>query len=244
MVGGVLVKAHGGFQLRNDLGDDGGVFHQLLPGDLGQEAAKLPIDPFPGQMVQKLRQCQHGPFRLWLRGEIIGHGEPHPPQNPQGVLPEAGLRVSHAAKDPLLQVLFSAKRVLKPPLGGPGHGVHRKIPAGQILADVRYKFHPVRVPVVGIGPFLSEGGALHYPFLRHHSYGAVLFARQHQILVMEKGFHFLRGGGGAEVKVVGLLSQKPVPDAAAHAVGFKSRLLQGLQASGHGSGDQHDASCR
>ena len=101
MVGGVLVKAHRGPQFRDDLGDDGAIMEQLLLVDFGQEATEFPENPFPGQVVQQSRQRQHGPFRFRFRGQTVGDGEPQPPQNSQGILPESGFRVAHTAQNAL-----------------------------------------------------------------------------------------------------------------------------------------------
>ena len=129
--------------------------------------------------------------------------------------------------------------VLQAPGRRIGHGIDGEIPPGQILAEIRDKFHPVRVAIVGVCPFLPEGGDLYDAKVRHDPHRSVLLSGQHQGVVPEQGLHLAGGRGAAQVKVVGCLPQQAIPDAAAHAVDLLTGGFQDLHAPTHRRRDQH-----
>ena len=241
VVGRMLVKVQRRPQLRNRRRHNPPEPEQILPSRRGQQAAHLLKNPFPGQRVQQRGQTLHGRHGGHVRRQGKPGRKPGAPQNPQGVLPEAGLRVPHRPQNAPAQVLPAAEGVGKAPGGGISHGVDGKVPPGQILPQVGDEPDPVRVPVVPVAPFPAEGGDLHHAVAGDHAHGAVLFPGQHQLPVRKHRLRLGRQRRGTQIVVMGRQPQHRIPDASAYGVAGKARRLQRVHAPGHVGGKLHDA---
>ena len=151
---------------------------------------------------------------------------------PQGVLPKAPGGFPHTAQRFSLQVLPAPHGVKKSPPGVPGHGVDGEIPPGKVCLHLPDKGHPVRMPVVGIGPVGAVGGHLPVFPLQPDGKGAVAQAGGDYLPAGKDRLHLLRPGGGAKVPVLGRKAQETIPDAAPHRPGLVSRPFQPLQNRG------------
>ena len=226
-MGGTLVKGNRGGQLRHRPGENRGIEGHGIHRQQGQNPAQLGIDPLPGQAVQQRRQGKHGIQGLLFRGQPKSQGKPDPPKDPQGILPEPGVRDPHRPEDFSFQVLPPPKGVAVPGALRPGNGVHRKVPAGKVLPDIPHKGHPVRMAAVGIAAVSAEGGDFHHSPGGDYADGAVLFPGGDKAPVREHRLRLLRFRVGAQVVVVGGKPQQAVTDTAPHRPGLKAGQTEG-----------------
>ena len=158
--------------------------------------------------------------------KAVHSSEAKRPQNAQGILRKALLRVSHRPQNARLQVGLPAERVRQPQCGMAGHGVHRKIPPGQVLRQAGGKGHRIRVAAVAVPKLHPVGGDLVGSALLHQGLGAVGEAGGQQPLALEHLGHLLRQGAGAQIPIVGRPAKQTVPHAAAHRPGLITGAVQ------------------
>ena len=189
-----------------------------------EETLQLHPDPLRGDLTQIGGPVYHGSLGLRLHGKSQPGGEAEAPEDPQGVLPEAGLRRAHRPQDPGGQIRPAPPGVREAPPQVHGHGIDGEVPAGQILRQGTGELHPFRVAVVQIVPIPAEGGDL-YPPAAAHGDSAVLQPCG-QGAGSEQLQHRLRQGVGGHVPVPRRTSQQQVPHRAAHAPCLVPRRLQ------------------
>ena len=229
MVAVALVEAHAGRDLRQEHRQHVRIVQQHRQ---DMPAAQRPVhlrqDALRGDICQQRRRLMEGGGGARFDGKAQHGGKPQRPQDAQGVLPEAALRVAHAPQNARFQILPPAEQVgdLPPPVHG--HGVHRQVAAAEIVLQPPGERHRVRAAVVGVRPVGAEGGHLDAHALRPDSHRPVLQPRGDGAAVKQRQ-HLLRAGGGGHVPVAGHAPQQRVPDAAAHGEGRKARVFQTLQ---------------
>ena len=229
MVAVPLVEAHAGRDLRETHPQHVRVVQQHRQDKCAaQEPIQLRQDALRGDIRQQRRLSPQRGGGGRFDGEAQHGGKPQRPQNPQGVLLKAAFRVAHTAQDAVLQILPPAEQVGDMPPHVHRHGVHRQIPAAQVVLQCIGKSHRVRAAVIGVRAVGAEGGDLKGHSLRPDGDGAVAQPRGDGIAA-EQGEHLLRPGGGGHVPVGGHAPQQRVADAAAHGAGGKPRPLQRLQ---------------
>ena len=220
----LLIIAHGGLQTGNqeryDLREGAEYpaharaaeeLEQLLPYALGG-------DPLQGRI-----EGADGGFGFRLDGEIQDGGEAEGPQDPQGVLPEAKRRSPDAADKPGGQIRPASVEIQDVSLRITGHGVDRKIPAGQILVNPVHKADRIGMAVIGIIPIDPIGCDFIGNMIQDHRQRSVFQAGFHQMLAGENAPHLLRESRGTQIPVAGDTAQERIPDAAAHGIGRKAR---------------------
>jgi hypothetical protein len=229
MVPVVLVKAHAGQHLRQKHPQHLRIVQQHRQHmAAAQQLVHLRPDALRRDIRQQRRrlpQRRGGPL---LDGKAQHRGEPQRPQDAQRVLLKPPFRFSHAPQDARLQVLPPAVQVddLPPPVHG--NGVHRQVPAAQVVLQPAGKRHRVRPPVVGVVPVRAERGHLDGHLPRPDGHRPVLQPRGDGIPRKQRE-HLLRPGGSGHVPVPRHAAQQRVPHAAAHGEGGKSRVLQPFQ---------------
>ena len=132
--------------------------------------------------------------------------------------------IANAADNHFLHILLAPEKVHQAVFFVVSHGVHREIPAFQILGEKGGEGHFLRVAAVLIFPVQPVGRHLVALPVQKDRHGPVLDSRIDSFF--EKIFHLLRKGRGRDVPVVGRPSQETVPDATAHRIGLKPMLLQ------------------
>ena len=240
-----LVEAHHGQQLRPEDAEDVRERPQdrRRPG-ARQQLEKLRPDPLRGDVLQKLPLLVDGLRRRGLDLQLQRRREAEPPEDAQGVLPEAPARLPHAAEPPPLQVRPAPEGVpeLSPEVHG--HGVDGEVPAGQVLLQGAGEGHRVRTAVVAVLPVDAVGRHLHRAARRPDRERAVLQARGLGAGGEDRR-RLLRQGAGGHVPVLRAPSRqaapvpKAVPDAPAHAPRLVARRLQGPQDRLHIPRDLH-----
>ena len=201
---------HGGGPLRR----------QQLP-DLGE-------DPLRRNGTEVLPRRGEGSSGLRLDGKAQHRRKAQPPEDAQGVLPEAPRRFPHAADAPRRQVLPAMEGVPQLPPEGEGHGIDGEVPPGQVLGQGIRESDALRVAVVGVVPVPAEGGDLRAS-VRPPDGDRPVPQPRGQGIRPEEGQGLLRPGGGGDVPVPRRSAQEGIPYAAAHAVGLMPRALQRLQ---------------
>ncbi len=151
------------------------------------------------------------------------------PQDAQRVLRHAGAGLPHRADQALLQVFDAAYMVHQACVRVPGQGVDGEVPPQHILFQGAGEGDRVRVPAVAVGAVLAVGGDLNGHALPDQGEGAVLEPNIQQLFPGQGGLHFLRRCLGGDVKVRGTLTQAGIPDAAAHQISLKARIVQASQ---------------
>ena len=224
-----LGKAHHVQHLRPEHADDLWVRPQgLRRTGGGQKSFQFGPDPLRGDQGQQGPVGPEAPVCLLLHRKAQGRGEPHPPEDPQRVLPEPPVRLPHAPQQPGVQVRPAAQGVRQFTPEVQSHGVDGEVPAAQVLLQRVGEGHGLGTPVVPVGPVPAEGSYLHHSAGGPDGDGAVGQARGHGP-VPEDGEDPLRHRGGGHVPVLGRPAQEAVPHAAAHAPSPKARPLQGRQ---------------
>ena len=170
-----LVEAHHRQQFRPEHADH---IH-ILPQNLrrpyaAQQLEELHLNPLSGDVPQEFpvvvdaRPCGR------VNGKAQYRCEPQSPQNAQGILLKAAVRVTHAAQDAPLQVLPSAEGVPQLSPEVQRHGVDREVPPRQVLLQRAGEGDVLRPPVVVVFAVHPVGGDLHRLVLHADRHRTVL----------------------------------------------------------------------
>ena len=207
----------------------------------GKAAAGQVFFPLGGDPLPGYRRCLPGKRLPGPKGLLL-HPEPQfrckagTPQDAQGIFPKPTVRIPHTAQQPVCQIPPAIKGILEVTLAAQCHGIHRKIPPGQIFPERRHKPHRFGVPVILIYPVRPEGGHLQHTALGHNADGAVLAPVLHQPVIPEQFRRAVGRTGHRQVVVMHRPSQQPIPDAAAHQPGLFALLFQALHRLCHPDG--------
>ena len=203
---------------------------ELRPGG-EEDLFQLGLDPLPGDLVQHPGVPGQGGGRLRLQGKAQLGGEADRPQQPQAVLPEAPVRVPHAADQPRSQVGLPSEGVRYGPVPGQGHGVDGKVPPGQVLPKAHAEGHGIGPPAIPVALLPAEGGDLQRHVPQKDGDGAVPEAGGEG--PGKEGQDLLRQGRGGHIPVPGGPPQQGVPDAAPHREGLRASPPQSPAAGAH-----------
>lgn len=158
--------------------------------------------------------------------------EPAGPVHAQGVFGVAPARVADSAQNAPFQVFLAAVVVVDPAVQVHGHGVYRKIAAGQVVPQVVAEPDfggPVDVRAVAFAAESRHFGAV--AVHDDHDDAHVLAQLVHDLPAFAAGnfADLFRPGGRRHIEIARRLAGKQVPHGAAHDVGFVTRGRQGRQ---------------
>ena len=193
-------------------------------------------NPLGGHKAEPVPAAQDALRRGGLHRKSQHRRKAESPEDPQGILLKAPVRIADAANDPGLQVRPAAEAVGDPFFGGPGHGVDGEIPAGQILPEGAGEGDEVRAAAVGIGAVHPIGCDFQRAAVEEDGNGAVALPGGDYRKAREGGPYLAGEGRRGDVPVVGLPAQEAVPDAAAHRLGAVTGLLKAGQGLCYGGG--------
>ena len=95
----------------------------------------------------------------------------------QRIFRKPRVRIAHAAHKARIKIVHAAKTINQPVLFAPSQGIYRKIAAGAIAGNRRYKHHSIRMAMVAIPHFLAKGGNFYCSTIYHCCKRAVLHTR-------------------------------------------------------------------
>ena len=232
VVGVVLVKPHGGGDLRDRDRQHIGVLQQdRFRVSAAEQLCQLPIHPFGRKAAQKRPVFMERGSGAALNDHTVDGGKPQCPKDAQRILPKPPVSLAHAAQDALLQILQTAEAVDDPAPFVQSQCVYREVPAGQVVVQRHAEGDAVRVPPVGVAALPPEGGDLDGGIRYDDGDRAVAAAGEGG--PGEEGENGLRRGGGGHVPVAGSAAQQQVTDAAPHGIGGVSGLSKGVTAGGN-----------
>jgi len=186
---------------------------------------ELVPDTFFGDHLQKSRLLFHRPAGVHLDLEPQFRREAHRAQKAQGILGEALFGFADRADHSRPQVLFASVGIDNRQVRPQRHGVHREIPAGQVLPDRPGEFHRIGVALVRISALDTIGG--HLRDLQPGVLGTGFDPHRAELVLVhgirEESEDLLRLGVGRDIPVLGFPVQKQVPYATAHQVRLESR---------------------
>ena len=116
----------------------------------------------------------YGRSRLRFYVKAKDRGKAHGPEDTEDILLKPGFGIPDAADDAFLQVFFPAIQIHKTLPRMISHGIDGKISARQILGDILYKGHLIRMTSVGVFSVRTEGRDLIARFAAHNGHGTVL----------------------------------------------------------------------
>ena len=161
-------------------------------------------------------QGGRGGFAFQRKAEL--RAEAQRPQHAQAVLPEAVVRVAHAADHARREVLLPAEKVDQAVRLAVGEGVHGEVPPCQVFRQAPREPDAVRMAAVGVGPVHAVGRHFHGRAAGENGHGAVLHARGDHGYPRENARRFLRQRVRRHVPVARCAAEKLVPHAAADQV--------------------------
>ena len=158
----------------------------------GQYLGKLCADSLCADMSQIGRDLTDGVSGLLLDFVSQLGGESHRPQDPEGILGKAFQGLTHTADNAGVYVLDSSVQIHQSLGIVISHGIDGKIPASQILLQIRGENHLFGMSAVLVLSVNAVGGNLEPLPVHHHRHRAVLQPGIH--CSGEKCLDTIRGG--------------------------------------------------
>ena len=188
---------------------------------------QLHLNALRAHLPEPVRMTADGFLRPLLNGKTKLGRKPHRAHDAQSVFLKPLVGLSHAADDLPFQILPASEQIHQSVFLIICHGVHREIPPLQILLQTGGKCHFLRMSAVLIFPVHPVGRHFIAPSVAHNRNRAVLDSRID--CLFKQGLRLLRPGGGGDVPVVRRAAKQGIPDAAAHRIGFVTRVLQNVK---------------
>ena len=228
MVRIVLPLYHDPVKLRHDHRCDPGLIRQPEPmRQRGRHKLhQLRLNPLRTDLIQLLCHIPDRIPHVICQGKSELSCEPHRPQHPQSILSEALLRVANAPDYLIFQILHPAELIHEPGLRRIRHRIDRKIPALQILCQIRGKCHALRMTAIlicAINPVRRHLKAL---FSIHDRHRAMLNARVDR--PWKQRLYLLRRRRCRNIPVPRCAPQNGIPHTASDHIGLIPGPLQRL----------------